>query len=83
VDLGCTSVLRTALVFAMAAMTMVKDMEQGTGKDEQIRKIAEGVQAVLRDEKKSADQQKTDQHDPCLGAPEACRLRNVSPMFAV
>ncbi|AWI62344.1 hypothetical protein AB395_00006721 (plasmid) [Sinorhizobium fredii CCBAU 45436] len=41
---------------AMAAMTMMKNMQQGTGKDEQIRKKAEGVHAMLGDEKKSADQ---------------------------
>jgi hypothetical protein len=48
----------------MAAMTtVVKNVHERTSKDEQVRQVAERVQAMLRDKQESTHQEETEQYD--------------------
>ena len=48
--------LRAMFMHAMTAMSVMKHVQERTGEDEQIRKIAEHVQPMLGHEQESADQ---------------------------
>jgi len=58
----CASVLPASLAAAVAPM--VKDMQKGTGRQQQEGQDAERVRAMLRDEKVSRDRDESEERDP-------------------
>ena len=58
----------------MPAMAMVKEMHQGTGKQQQEWKDAEQVGAMLGDQEETRDGHEPDQHDPERKAPPGRRF---------